>query len=147
MTRALPKALVVLVVAALLLCSVTVVGTIFYQASVTEQISQLEANLAAVQGRLRKQQAEYDEYVAALPQVEYDLAVIAPQAEEISAREQELRDQRKALRAENSALAEELNLLLSQADAAAQEAANVADAVQQLQDALDALQEIQQFIQ
>ena len=145
MFKPLPKALVALVVAALLLCSATVAGTLFHQAGMTQQISQLQANLEAVQGRLRKQQAEYAEYIAALPQVEMELAVLQPQAAEAYAQEQALRQQRKDLRAENAALNDELSVLLSQADAAADEARATAQAVTALQDALDALEEIGEF--
>ena len=145
MCKPLPKALVALVVAVLLLCSVTVAGTLFHQAGMTQQISQLQANLEAVQGRLRKQQAEYAEYTAALPQVEMELAVLQPQADEAYAKEQALRQQRKDLRAENAILSDELSALLIQADAAAHDAQAAAQAVMALQDALDALNEIYAF--
>lgn len=147
MTKPLPKALSFILVAALLLCSATVAGTIFHQAAMTEKMVQLQANLEAVQGRLRKQQAEQAEYLASLPQVELDLAAIQPQAEEAYAHEQELRQQRKALKAENAILADELAALLSQADAASKDANDVAQAVLQLQQALDALKEITTFFQ
>jgi len=146
MFKPLPKALTALVVAVLLLCSATVAGTIFHHAAMTEKISQVQANLEAVQGRLRKQQAEYDEYLAALPQVELELAAIQPQANEAYAHEQALRQERKELRAENAALSDELTTLLNQADAASDEAAATAQAVQRLQDALDALEEISLFL-
>lgn len=147
MTKPLPKALAAILVAVLLLCSVTVAGTIFHQAAMTAQISQLQANLEAVQGRLRKQQAEYAEYLAALPQVELELAAIQPQADEAYAHEQALRQQRKELRAENAALAAELEPLLAQAQDASAEATAAAQAVTALQDALDALEEIGRFFQ
>lgn len=147
MTKPLPKALAAILVAVLLLCSVTVAGTIFHQAAMTAQISQLQANLDAVQGRLRKQQAEYAEYLAALPQVELELAAIQPQADEAYAREQALRQQRKDLRAENAALAAELEPLLALAEDASAEAAAAAQAVTALQDALNALEEIGHFFQ
>ena len=147
MSKPLPKWLAVFLVAALLLCSVTVAGTLFHQAAATEKISQLQTNLDAVQGRLRKQQAEYAEYLAALPEVELELAAIQPQADEAYAKEQALRAQRKELRAENAALSDELATLLSQADAAADEASAVAQAVTSLQAALNALEEISVFFQ
>ena len=147
MTKPLPKALAAILVAVLLLCSMTVAGTIFHQAAMTEKISQLEANLEAVQGRLRKQQAEYAEYQALLPQVELELAALQPQADEAYAKEQALRQQRKELRAENAALAAELAPLLTQTESASTEAEAVAQAVNALQDALNALEEIGQFFQ
>lgn len=147
MTKPLPKALAAILVAVLLLCSVTVAGTLFHQAAMTEQISQLQANLDAVQGRLRKQQAEYAEYIALLPQIELELAAIQPQADEAYAREQALRQQRKDLRAENAALAAELEPLLALTDAASAEASAAAQAVTALQDALNALEEIGHFFQ
>ena len=147
MTKPLPKALTALLVVILLLCSVTVAGAIFHQAAVTEQISQLQANLDAVQGRLRKQQAEYAEYIAALPEVELELAALQPQADEVYAKEQALRQQRKDLRAENAALAAELAPLLAQTEEASAEASAAAQAVTALQDALNALEEIGRFFQ
>jgi len=139
MTKPLPKALAAVLVAVLLLCSATVAGTILHQAAMTEKISQLEANLEAVQGRLRKQQAEYAEYQARLPQVELELAALQPQADEAYAREQALRQQRKELRAENAALADEVTALLAQADDASAEALQTAQAIDHLVQALNEL--------
>lgn len=143
MFKPLPKAFTVLLVIVLLLCSATVVGGIFYQANMQEQITQAQANLNTAQGRLRKQQAEFAEYTEALPQVLAQLEELQPLADEAYAQEQTLRQQRKDLRAENSALADELALLLNQVEAASTEASSTAQAILQLQQSLDALEDIQ----
>ena len=143
MFKPLPKAFTVLLVIVLLLCSATVVGSIFYQANMQEQITQAQANLNTAQGRLRKQQAEFAEYTEALPQVLAQLEELQPLADEAYAQEQTLRQQRKDLRAENSGLADELALLLNQVEAASTEASSTAQAILQLQQSLDALEDIQ----
>ena len=128
-----------ILVAALLLCSMTVAACTFHEAAMVREIADVQTNLEAVQGRLRKQQQEYAEYQALLPQVEAELAALTPQAEEAYAKEQALRQQRKDLRAENSALADELTALLAQADEASAEAVQTAQAIDHLISALNEL--------
>ena len=134
-----PKALIAFVVAALLLCSATVTGTIFHQADVLEQISQLQANLSAVQGRLRKQQVEYAQALEALPSVQAELDILQPQADAAYEQEQLLRQQRKDLRAENAALADELAALQADVNAASAAADQSAQAIAHVQEALENL--------
>lgn len=132
----------------LVLCSV-VVTHLVHQRNAQQLIADLEAKIETSGQRLLKQQREYDEYSALLPEVESELAAVAPLAEAASARADELKAQRKALRAESEALAAELAALQAQAEAAG--AAYMADTanlsqqvdqvVTQLDAAIDALQE------
>ena len=80
MKNPLSRALTILVVTALLLCSVTVAACIFHESAMVTKIADVQTNLNAVQGRLRKQQQEFAEYQALLPQVEAELAALQPQA-------------------------------------------------------------------
>ena len=139
MKNPLSRVLTILVVAALLLCSVTVAACIFHESAMVTKIADVQTNLNAVQGRLRKQQQEFAEYQALLPQVEAELAALQPQADEAFAKEQALRQQRKDLRAENAALADELTVLLAQADEASADALLTAQALDHLADALASL--------
>ncbi len=137
MKNPLSRVLTILVVTALLLCSVTVAACIFHESAMVTKIADVQTNLNAVQGRLRKQQQEFAEYQALLPQVEAELAALQPQADEAYAKEQALRQQRKDLRAENAALADELTALLALADEASAEAVQTAQAIEHLADALE----------
>lgn len=139
MKNTLPSAFAALLVAVLLLCGATVTGTLFHQAAVLEDISQLSANLEAVQGRLRKQQMEYAHVLEELPQVLAELEAVQPEADAAYAQEQSLRQQRKDLRAENSALADELAALQEQADSSSLEDEHTIQALTHLVDALEEL--------
>lgn len=136
MKQPLSRVFSAVLVAALLLCSVTVAFCVFHEAAMVQKIADVQINLEAVQGRLRKQQQEYAEYQALLPQVEAELAALQPQAEAAYEQEQSLRQQRKDLRAENAALSDELNTLLAQADEASADAALTAQALEHLAQAL-----------
>ena len=136
MKQPLSRVFSAVLVAALLFCSVTVAFCIFHEAATVQKIADVQINLDAVQGRLRKQQQEYAEYQALLPQMEAELAALQPLADEAYAKEQVLRQQRKDLRAENSALTDELTALLAQADEASAEAALTAQAIEHLAQAL-----------
>lgn len=139
MKNTLSKAFSALLVAVLLLCGATVTGSLFHQAAVEEDISQLTANLEAVQGRLRKQQAEYAQVLDDLPRVLAELDAIQPEADAAYEQEQVLRQQRKDLRAENSALADELTALQEQAEASSLDDAQTILALTHLVDALEEL--------
>lgn len=138
MNNSFPKVFAALLVAVLLLCAASVTGTLFHQSAVLEEISQLSANLDAVQGRLRKQQAEYAQALEALPQVLAELDAVQPEADAVYELEQELRQQRKELRAANADLADELAALQLQADESALDTATV-QALAELTDVLEAL--------
>ena len=136
MKKPVSRVFTAILVAALLLCSVMVAASIFHEAAMVKKIADVQINLEAVQGRLRKQQQEYAEYQALLPQVEAELAALQPQADAAYEQEQALRQQRKDLRAANSALPDELNALLDQADEASADALLTAQALDHLADAL-----------
>lgn len=147
MKQPLSRAFAAVLVAVLLLCSAVVAGTIFHRASMLEQISNVQANLEASRGRLRKQQMEYDQVVAELPVVLAKLADIQPQADAAHNKEQALRQQRKELRAENATLADELTSLLAQTSETSTDAALTLEALTLLQNALTELQTIRQLPQ
>lgn len=147
MKKAIPRWFTALLVAVLLLCSAVVALTLFREASLTAQINDVQTSLTAAQGRLRKQQQEYAEYTAALPEVLAELAEIQPQAAAAYEQEQALRQQRKDLRAENAALAEELSALQSQSALDSSNAAQTADALTYLQNALADINALQQLEQ
>lgn len=142
MNKPLSRTFTAMLVAVLLLCSAVVAFTLFHQASMMEKISQVQANLEAVQGRLRKQQLEYAQAIEALPVVQAELEVMQPEAQAVYEQEQTLRQQRKDLRAENSALADELAALQAQADAASAEVLQTAEAIDRLQDALNVIESL-----
>lgn len=135
-TKPVSRLFTALVVAALLLCSATVVFSTFHEAAVVKEIANLQTNLEAVQGRLRKQQQEYAQYQEELPLVLAQVAEVQPQADAAYTQEQALRQQRKDLRAENSALADELSALLAQAEDANADALLTAQAIEHLSAAL-----------
>ena len=139
MQKTMPKAFVALFVAVMLLCSAVVTAVLFQQAAMTEQITQLEANLDAVRQRLRKQQMEYAQVQENLPLVLAEAEALQPQADAAYEQEQALRQQRKELRSANAALADELAALQAQAAQADDESAQTAAALQHLMNALDAL--------
>lgn len=138
--QSISRSFAALFIAVMLLCAVTVAGTLFQQASTAEEITQVSANLEAVSQRLKKQQVEYAQVQEKLPQVQAELALMQPQADEIQAEEKELRQQRKDLRAENAALAEEIAQLQAQVAEADAEAVQTAEAIDRLNDTLAQLQ-------
>lgn len=149
MTHGLPRWFRLLFTLVMLVLCCVVVAHLLHQNSAQTLIADLEAKIETSGQRLAKQQKEYDEYTALLPQVEAELAEAAPLAQAAAARVDELKAQRKTLRAENEALAAELTALQAQAEAVG--AAALADteslsqqvdqAVSQLDAAIDALQE------
>lgn len=117
MTQRLPgwfRALFTLVMLAL--CCV-LVTTLIHQTNAQTQIADLQDKIEYTRKRLTKQQVEYEQYTGELPQVEAELAVIAPQADAAVARVNELKEQRKTLRGENQEIASRLSELLAQQEA------------------------------
>lgn len=141
MKTSMPRWFTALLVAVLILCSVTVAAFLFHQAKVTEDIAQAKISLEAVQGRLRKQQQEYAEALEALPAALAELETLQPQAQAAYEQEQSLRQQRKDLRAENAAQADEIAALTAK-KAEDSDAAATLEAIQQLEAALSALQQL-----
>ena len=68
------------------------------------QLEDVRKSLETSQGRERKQQYEYDETVAAIPEAEAELARIAPLAEAAQKEVKELKKERKQLRKEKKEL-------------------------------------------
>ena len=139
MNKPLSRLFTAVMVAVLLLCSAVVAFTLFHQAAMTEQISHVQANLDAVQGRLRKQQAEYAQYQEELPLILAQLEAVQPDAQAAYDQEQALRQQRKELRAENASLAAALEALQAQTLESNSEAAATAEAILRLEQALTEL--------
>lgn len=84
-----------------------VVFLIWYLPSIGERRFRLEdvrKSLETSQGRERKQQYEYDETVAAIPQTEAELERIVPLAEAAQKEVRELKKERKQLRKEKKEL-------------------------------------------
>ena len=105
MTHGLPRWFRLLFVGVMLALCAVMVTHFIHQRSTLELIASLEAKIDSAQKRLAKQQKEYDEYTAELPEVLAELEIIAPQAEAATARAAELKAQRNALREENAAQA------------------------------------------
>ncbi len=126
-------------IAVLLLCSITVAVSIFYQASLTRQINEAQRNLRTMQGRLLKQEMEFAEVLEAIPAAQAELELLQPQAQAAYDQEQALRQQRKELRAENASLAAALETLQAQTLESNSEAATTAEAVLRLEQALTEL--------
>lgn len=111
----------------LAVCGVTVWYTLSDQRLSAER-EELLLSLDTAQGRLRKQQKEYDEVVAKLPAVLAELDRVQPLADAAKAEETELRAQRKVLRAEIRSLQEELSLKETEHE----ELAAIIEAIRQL---------------
>lgn len=73
-------------------------------ASLRFQLSDTELSLETSRGRERKQQYEYDQTVAEIPQVEEQLAEIQPQKDTAGEEVARLKDLRKQLRQEKKDL-------------------------------------------
>jgi len=91
--------------------------------------------------REAKQTWENNKYNEALPQVESELALTQPLADEAHAREQALRTQRKELRAHIAQLDEQLAALAAQQDDHNKQAAALRLEIGRLRSTLDALQQ------
>lgn len=129
-----------LLVTVLLLCAAIVAFSLFHTADRNARIADTQVKLEAVQGRLRKQEKEYADVLAALPAVQAELDEVCPLASAAYEREQALRQQRKDLRAEKSALEEQLIALTAQAEESGSEARTTLQAIAQLEAALESLQ-------
>ena len=82
---------------------VFVLFLIWYLPSVRErrfQLQDVQLSLETSRGRERKQQHEYDETVAAIPEVQAELDRIMPLAEQAQLEVKNLKDERKSLREE-----------------------------------------------
>lgn len=114
MKSSLPRWFTAVMVIVLLAAAVTVVSQLSRQASLAAAIDETAYDLSVLQRRLEKQQAEYDQALADLPQLLAQAEAIAPDAQAAYDQEQLLRQQRKDLRAENAAQAQEIADLQSE---------------------------------
>ena len=100
------------------------------QVRLQSKIADLTLSLETSRGREARQNHEYDEVVAALPEIRAELKRVQPLADAAKAVENDLRQQRKDIRAENAALQEQIDAAQAELDAltdqavALQEAAN-----------------------
>lgn len=140
MKKPIPHLLAALVVTVLLLCSVTVAGTILRNAAIREDITQVTANLEAVRQRLKKQQVEYAQVQADLPVTLAELEALQPQADDAYQRAQELRQQRKELRAANAEQQEQIAALSAQAEGTSDDEERTAQTLAYLNEAHAALE-------
>ena len=86
---------------------ICVLFIVWYLPAVSQRRFQLEdtqKSLETSQGRERKQQSEYDETVAALPEVEAELERVLPLTEAAKEEVKSLKKERKALRKEKKEL-------------------------------------------
>ena len=86
---------------------ICVLFIVWYLPAVSQRRFQLEDTQKSLEtslGRERKQQSEYDETVAALPEVEAELERVLPQTEVAKEEVKSLKKERKALRKEKKEL-------------------------------------------
>ena len=76
---------------------------------ITFQIQDVQKSLETSQGRERKQQREYDETAAAIPEIQAELDRIIPQSESAKQEAQSLKEERKKLRKEKDELEKQLD--------------------------------------
>lgn len=84
-----------------------VLFVVWFLPSVSErrfQLDDIRKSLETSRGRERKQQYEYDETAAAIPETEAELERLIPQAEAAEAEVKELKKERKKLRNEKKDL-------------------------------------------
>ena len=89
---------------------ICVLFLVWYLPSVHERVFQINDTMISLemnQGRERKQQKEYDETVAAIPEVQAELDRLAPLCEAAREEVRALKDEKKKLIAEKNALAEQ----------------------------------------
>ena len=127
-----------LFVAVMLIVCVLLAGFSVDRVRLQAQIDDVTLSLETSRGREARQNHEYDEAVAALPQVQAELERVAPLAEAAKAEEQQLRQQRKELRAEIASLQEQIDAAQETLDALTAQAAALQSAAAALQNILDA---------
>ena len=95
---------VVVLTAVLLLCALFLIVYVPAMSWRQFQLEDTALSLDTSQGRERKQQYEYDEVTAALPETRAELAEVQPLADAAAAKVAELKARRKELRAEKKEL-------------------------------------------
>jgi len=89
------------IAALLLFCAAMAVFTVM-RGELDFQLDDTARSLETSRGRERKQQAEYDEAAAAIPQVREELEEVRPLAQEAKENVKKLKEERKRLREENA---------------------------------------------
>ena len=131
--RALFTAVMLFVCGVIAFCTVEQVG-------LRAQVEDLTRSLNTSRQRERKQQYEYDQVVAAIPETEAELASVQPEADEAVQAVADLKALRKELRAQRDTLAAELETAQTEL-AQAQEALAEAEAARkQLEEEIAAIQ-------
>lgn len=98
------KPLVLIFTATMLLFVLFLFWYLPSDASLRFQLQDVEKSYETSQGRERKQQKEYDDAAAAIPETEADIAAIKPKSEAAQQKVTELKAQRKQLRNEKKEL-------------------------------------------
>lgn len=127
-----------LFVAAMLLMCAALAFFAVDQVRLRAEIADLTISLETSRGREARQNHEYDEVVAALPEAKAALERAQPLAEAAKAQETELRQQRKDIRAENAALEEQIAAAQAELDALKAQAAALQEITESLGSILDA---------
>lgn len=112
------------------------------------QVEDLSLTLETNGQRVRKQQYEYDQVVAALPETQAQLTLIQPDSDAMVQAVDELKDQRKALRTQRDALALELESAQAAASTAQEALAQAQETQENLAQQVELLrQEVERLLQ
>lgn len=112
------------------------------------QVEDLSLTLETNSQRVRKQQYEYDQVVAALPETQAQLTLIQPDSDAMVQAVDELKDQRKALRTQRDALALELESAQAAASTAQEALAQAQETQENLAQQVELLrQEVERLLQ
>lgn len=104
------------------------------------QVQDVSLSLDTSRQREKKQQYEYDQVVAAIPETEAELACVQPEADEAMQAVTDLKAQRKELRAQRDTLAAELETAQTELTQAQEALAEAETARKQLEEEIAALQ-------
>ena len=112
------------------------------------QVKDLSLTLETNSQRVRKQQYEYDQVVAALPETQAQLTLVQPNSDAVVQAVDELKNQRKALRTQRDALELELENVQAAASTAQAALAQAQEAQENLAQQVDLLrQEVERLLQ
>ena len=92
----------------MLVCLFLIVMNLWQIKTLTFEVEDSRNYVEILEGKMRRQQSEYDMLVEALPRMREENAALVPASEEALAQEKELKAQRRALRKEIEKLEEEL---------------------------------------
>ena len=97
--------------AVMLLCVVFLIWYIPAVSGMRFQLDDIEKSIETSRGRERKQQHEYDQVVAEIPEVQSELDLLSPQVKAAEAEMDSLKAERNKLRKEKRELLEQLDSL------------------------------------